>query len=112
MDRFLYHPTPVFEGKLKKIRKSDPQGFSRIRKVIDRILNNPADADGRMQVKHHARFKKYVGKKDYRLIYEWCEQCRKLNRKQEERCGHCDEVQDHSVVFFDVYHKNEMARVG
>lgn len=112
MNKFVYYPTPLFEGKLKKIRKNDPQGFARIRKVIDRILGSPADADGRMQVKHHSRYKKYVGKKDYRLIYEWCEHCRKQDRKREERCGHCDEIVDHSVVFFDVYHKNEMNRVG
>ncbi len=112
MENFIYHPTRLFEEKLKKIRKNDPQGYSRIHKVIRRILNNPEDADGRMHVRHHSRFKKYVGKRDYRLIYEWCELCRKASRKLSEQCGHCHEIADHSVVFFDVYHKNEMARVG
>ncbi len=112
MKSFIYHPTKPFENKLKKIKKSDPQGFARIHKVIDRILLSPDDADGRMHVRHHARFKKYVGRKDYRIIYEWCELCRKVNKKLEERCDNCAEIADHSVVFFDVYHKNEMARLG
>ena len=112
MKTYLYYPTREFEEKLEKISKNDPHGFSRIRKVIERILANPEDADGRMHVRHHARFKKYVGRKDYRLIYEWCELCRKMNRKMAERCGNCHEIADHSVVFFDVFHKNEMARIG
>jgi len=104
---FLYHPTECFNTKLEKIRKHDPPGFERIRKVIDRLLHNPGDADGRMHGMHHSRFKKYVGRRDYRLIYEWCELCRKASRKLEERCSRCEEIPDHSVVFFDVFHKNE-----
>lgn len=109
--RFLYRPTDDFSRKLQQIEKHDPPGHNRIRTVIDRILNNPDDADGRMHGLHHSRFKKYVGRKDYRLIYEWCEACRKLAKKLEERCHNCHELPDHSVVFFDVYHKNEAARL-
>ena len=109
---FIYHPTRTFENKLKKISKSDPQGFSRIKAVVERILQRPGNADGRMQIRHHARYKKYVGRKDYRIIYEWCEVCRKANLKREEKCGRCEEIADHSVVFFDVYHKNEMDKIG
>ena len=46
----------------------------------------------------HSRFKKYVGRRDYRLIYEWCEACRKLAKKLEERCHNCHELPDHSVA--------------
>jgi hypothetical protein len=104
---FSYHPTSCFSGKLERIKKQDPTGFKRISKVIERLLHNPGDADGRMRVTHHSRFKKYVGRRDYRLIYEWCEVCRKTNKKLEDRCSKCDEVTDNSVVFFDVFHKNE-----
>ena len=27
------------------------------------------------------------------------------------KCGHCDIVQDNSVIFFEVYHKNEMKKL-
>ncbi len=27
----------------------------------------------------------------------------------EEQCGYCEKVPDRSVIFFDVYHKNELA---
>ena len=104
---FTYHPTSCFDSKLGRIRKSDPTGYRRILKVIQRLLHAPGDADGRMHGVHHSRFKKYVGRGDYRLIYEWCAECRKARRRLEERCEKCDEVSDNSVVFFDVYHKNE-----
>lgn len=107
MPPFTYHPTVCFQNKLTKIQKQDPTGYLRIIKVIRRLLNNPDDADGRMRGIHHGRFKKYVGRRDYRLIYEWCAICRKTSKKLEDRCDKCNEIDDHSVVFFDVFHKNE-----
>jgi hypothetical protein len=112
MSRYIYHPTAHFTARLEKIQKQDPPGHSRIVKVIDRLLQHPDDADGWMHGNYHRRLKKYVGRRDYRLIYHWCELCRKENRRQESRCGHCHEVQDRSVIFFEVYHKNESSRIG
>ena len=111
MDTFNYTPTEAFSAKLSKIKKQDPPGHDRILKVIERLLQNPGDADGKMHGVYHGRMKKYVGRRDYRLIYHWCELCRKENRRREDRCGHCDEVTDHSVIFFDIYHKNELAHL-
>jgi hypothetical protein len=109
MSYYGYFPTPLFAAKLEKIKKHDPPGHARIMRVIERLLFNLDDADGRMHGAHHGRLKKYVGRRDYRLIYHWCELCRKANRKVEERCGFCERVPDRSVIFFDVYHKNELA---
>jgi hypothetical protein len=111
MPRFTYFPTPDFTAKLAKVEKLDPPGYSRILSVIERLLENPAAADGWMHGAHHGRLKKYVGRRDYRLIYHWCELCRKENRRLEDRCGFCREVGDHSVIFFDLYHKNEASRI-
>ncbi|WP_432822162.1 toxin [Trichloromonas sp.] len=107
MSKYLYHPTDHFAGKLEKVRRHDRSGHARILQVIERLLQTPGDADGWMHGVHHGRLKKYVGRRDYRLIYHWCEQCRKETKKLEEHCGSCGEVTDHSVVFFDIYHKNE-----
>lgn len=107
MPKYLYHSTERFASKLEKIRRHDPPGHGRILRVIDRLLEAPDDADGRMRGVHHGRLKKYVGRCDYRLIYQWCEQCRKEVRKLEVHCGRCAHVTDHSVIFFDIYHKNE-----
>lgn len=108
MTPFHYHPPPCFTGKLDRIKKQDPGGFKRIGQVIERLLQSPDDADGRMRGVHHSRFKKYVGRRDYRLIYEWCAICRKASKNLAERCAKCDEISDNSVVFFDVFHKNEV----
>lgn len=108
METFTYNPTEAFMAKLNKIKKQDPPGHDRILRVINRLLRSPGDADGKMQGIHHGRLKKYVGRRDYRLIYHWCEECRKENRRREERCDKCSEVDNHSVIFFDVYHKNEL----
>lgn len=104
---FHYYPTHDFTAKLTRLEKHDPSGLERVLKVIARILENPGDADGRMRGLHHSRFKKYVGRSSYRLIYEWCELCRKTEKKLEHRCEDCHRLPDHSVVFFDLYHKNE-----
>lgn len=106
MSRYVYYPTKQFATKLEKIGRYDPPGHERIWQVIDRLLENPGDADGWMHGVHEGRLKKYVGRRDYRLIYRWCEHCRKEARKL-EHCGACGEVTDRSVVFYDVYHKNE-----
>ncbi len=111
MAKYNFFPTPGFSAKLAKIEKHDPPGHGRILAVIDRLLEKPDDADGWMHGVHHRRLKKYVGRRNYRLIYHWCELCRKENSKLEDRCGFCPEVDDHSVIFFDLYHKNEASRL-
>jgi hypothetical protein len=111
MSPFTYFPTPTDAATLAKIEKHDPPGHSRILGVIDRLLHNPADADGWMHGVHHGRLKKYVGRRDYRLIYHRCEQCPKEGRKLADQCGFCHEVTDNSVIFFDVYHKNAADRL-
>lgn len=108
MPIYKYFPTTSFSDKLSKIKKKDPSGYKRIRKVIARLLNSPSDADGVMHGKHHGRLKKYVGRRDYRIIYHWCENCRKKREKLTSQCINCNKMDDMSVVFFDLYHKNEI----
>jgi len=111
MARYLYHPTAQFTERLEKIRKADPAAHKRIRAVMDRLLENPLDSDGKMHGDFRGRLKKYVGKGDYRIIYHWCELCRKANEKQRDACVDCETIPDQSVIFFDVYHKAESRRV-
>ena len=108
MSEYRYHPTPKFRAKLKKIAKANRPGYQRILRVIDRLLKTPEDADGVMHGMHHGRYKKYVGRRDYRLIYHWCESCRRAGKKLARECGLCGQVDDNSVIFVDVYHKNEL----
>lgn len=109
MDSYRFFPTLSFSRKLSKIRKKDHPGYLRIRKVISRLLENPSDADGVMHGIHHGRYKKYVGRRDYRIIYVWCELCRKQRYKLADACHNCEHLADRTVVFFDIYHKNELA---
>jgi hypothetical protein len=112
MASYLYQPTPHFADKLEKIKEQDRPGYERIVKVVDRLLTNPDDADGQMRGPHRGRFKKYVGRREYRLIYYYCQLCRKANRRLAMVCENCDTIPDGSVVFFDVFHKNESAKLG
>ncbi len=111
MRRFVFFSTPRFAAKLDRIRKQDPPAYQRIQQVIQRLLLYPGDADGLMRGVHHGRLKKYVGRRDYRLIYEWCVVCRKKRRRMAEQCVSCARVPDNSVIFFDLYHKNELAHL-
>jgi len=80
--------------------------------VVERLLIHPEDADGQMRGHHRGTFKKYVGRNEYRIIYYYCELCRKANRRLAKACEHCETIPDHSVVFFDVFHKNESHKLG
>lgn len=104
---FVYKPMPHFSRKLDGVHLSDPPGYARIRKVIDRLLVNPSMADGKMHGLYNGRFKKYVGRRDYRLIYYWCYLCRKENQRLDQKCDGCEKIPDNSVIFFDLYHKND-----
>ena len=106
----LYKPTELFSKKLDQIKSMDPPGYHRIKKVIDRLLFEPNDADGKMHGAYRGRFKKYVGKRDYRIIYYWCELCRKENRRLDKGCKDCQSIPDNSVIFFDLYHKKDMKK--
>lgn len=108
---FIYQPMPHFIRKLDQVEGVDPSGYSRISKVIDRLLLDPGNSDGKMKGLYNGRFKKYVGRKDYRLIYYWCHLCHKENRRLEQKCDGCDELPDNSVIFFDLYHKKDMKKL-
>jgi hypothetical protein len=112
MSDYIYQATEHFEARLEKIREHNPGGYTRIKKVIDRILVTPNMADGQMRGPHRGKFKKYVGKREYRLIYYYCEMCRKANRRLEAVCDDCETLPDQSVIFFDIYHKNEKERLN
>jgi hypothetical protein len=106
----LFKPTELFSRKLDQIKDSDPPGYGRIMKVIDRLLADPDDADGKMHGAYRGRFKKYVGRRDYRIIYYCCRRCRKENERLEKDCENCQAIPDNSVIFFDLYHKKDMKK--
>lgn len=111
MARYKYYPTRNFTEHLARIKRRDPVGYERIVAVVDRLLDNPDDADGMMKGEHRGRFKKYVGLKDYRLIYYYCELCRKPNKMLIDACEDCPKIGKSSVIFFEVYHKNDMRKL-
>ncbi len=111
MARYQYYPTRNFAEHLARIKRRDPVGYERIIAVINRLLDNPDDADGMMKGEHRGRFKKYVGRKDYRLIYYYCELCRKPNKKLTDSCEHCERIENSSVIFFEVYHKKDKKKL-
>ena len=111
MSTYKYYPTRNFIARLEKIRKKDPAGHQRILEVIERILEHPGEADGVMKGVDRGRFKKYVGRRDYRLIYYYCELCRKPNKNLAVVCEDCEKIESSSVIFFGVYHKNEKKKL-
>jgi len=106
----LYKPTQHFSKKLDQIKLHDLKGYDRIHKVIERLLAQPGKADGKMHSIHQGRYKKYVGRREYRIIYHWCRLCRKENRRLLKHCDDCQVIPDNSVIFFDLYHKKDKKR--
>ncbi len=111
MESYAYEPTKHFLQRLERIKSQDREGHRRIMQVVDRLLRNPADSDGTMHGPHSGKFKKYVGKKEFRILYYYCDLCRKANRRLMEECRDCRHLESHSVVFFDVFHKNEKEKL-
>ena len=106
----IYKPTELFSRKLERIKETDPTGYHRINLVIERLLKKPADADGKMRGLYDGRYKKYVGRREYRIIYYYCRLCRKENRRIKQKCTDCHSIPDNSVIFFDLYHKKDMKK--
>ena len=106
----LYKPTKLFDKKMHQIKTKDPLGYQRIQKVIDRLLFEPQQADGKMTGLYNGRYKKYVGRRDYRIINYWCQLCRKENRRLDNHCEDCQTIPDNSVIFFDLYHKKDQKK--
>jgi len=106
----IYKPTELFSKKLNQIKTKDTVGYQRIKKVINRLLIEPNQADGKMTGLYNGRFKKYVGRRDYRIIYYWCQLCRKENRRLDQNCDDCQTIPDNSVIFFHLYHKKDQKK--
>jgi hypothetical protein len=63
MDESVYQfkPTEQFSEKFKAIKSAGPSGYKRISKMIERLLLNPDDADGKMHGLYNGRLKKICG---------------------------------------------------
>jgi hypothetical protein len=109
---FSYQATARFARKLEDLSRMDPAGHRRVTEVINRVLERPQENDGQLHGIHQGRLKKYVGRSGWRLVYDWCRACRKANRRQSLACELCGIIPDNSVIFFDLFHKNEAARLG
>lgn len=105
--KLAYKPTELFTKKLDQVKATDPFGYKRIQRVINRLLLKPNNSDGKMTGLYNGRYKKYVGRRDYRIIYYWCQLCRKENRRLDKTCINCHTIPDNSAIFFDLYHKKD-----
>lgn len=110
--RFHFYSADYFKKSLSRIQKADPDGARRIVAVMERLLENPAETDGMLTGPRRGLMKKYVGKSGYRLIYKWCQSCKKLAGEIRRDCPDCGQLGNESVVFFDVFHKADAARLG
>lgn len=110
-EKFVYWPMPHFSKKLAEVQHVDPPGYARIHKIIERLLDDPSNADGKMKGLYNGRLKKYVGRKDYRLIYYWCRLCHKESTRLARKCEGCNHPPENSVIFFDLYHKSDKKKL-
>jgi hypothetical protein len=98
---------------MEKIQGSDPEGFSAIKKVIDRLLDNPSLSDGPLHGDKKGQFKKYVGRDRYRLSYTWCAKCKESGVQEKNVCNnYCDILPHNSVIFIDAYPKKDFKKLG
>ena len=110
---FHFAPQRHFIKRLEKVRRADPTGYEHILKVVERLLSEPDDSDGMLTGPHRGKLKKYVGRSGYRLVYNWCVHCHKQQERMRQECAGCgsQEIPENSVVFLDLFHKSEAARL-
>lgn len=113
MAKYEYRETKKFTKRIEKIKRRDSVGFAEIKKVIDRLLNNPSLSDGPLRGDKKGQLKKYVGRDRYRLSYTCCEICKKYNLQEKNICNnHCGTFQHNTVLFIDVFAKKDFKKLG
>ena len=112
MSDYNLHHTELFSRKLRKIKQHDLVGFGRVEKTLARLSSAPGESDGKMQGPHRGKLKKYAGRGGYRIIYNWCDSCRKSRHHLEGKCSSCGKIPDNSVVLHDIYHKSDAQKAG
>jgi hypothetical protein len=104
---YAYVASAHFARRLDEARRDDPAGFERIRTVMDRLLEHPESSDGVLHGEARGMHKKYVGRGEYRIAYSACRECRKANLHRAAACPECGTIPENSVVFHELYRKNE-----
>ncbi len=112
MSGYNLHHTETFSRKLRKIKQHDLVGFERVEKTLERLAAAPGETDGVLHGPHRGKLKKYVGRGGYRIVYNWCDSCRKSRRHLADKCSFCGEIPDNSVVLHDIYHKSDAEKAG
>jgi hypothetical protein len=108
----IYSETLLYEKKIKKIKKKDPELFSRIKKVVRRLLLNPQIWDHPYHGSKKCKFVKYVGKDLARILYTWCAYCRSIGCPRINDCFDCAAKTNNTLRVFDVYYKHEARDLG
>lgn len=97
-----------FDKSIKKIKKQAPSRVKRIEQVVNFLIKNPETFDKPLTGKRNYKLEKYVGKKDYRILYRYCNYCIKHKQKDVETCRDCKEVlkSGGGIMFLDIFKKN------
>lgn len=96
--------TQLFDKQIKSIPPSD---LKRINLVISRLVNNPDNHDGTLGYDRAGKFKKYVGKSGYRIVYYYCEKCIKLQHEEMMGCENCKDVPENSLILFEIFRRSQ-----
>jgi len=110
--KLIYDESKTFAKRIKKIARKDPINFRRIQKTIDRLRLNPDKYDKALQGDSRCRFEKYIGRDLLRLVYTWCENCRKFNCVKINKCEGCGSKSANTLRLFDIYYKQDAGKLG
>lgn len=110
--KLIYGPSKQFDKELNKIKENDPPIHKRIKNKIDYLLNNPESYDRVLKGDKRCKLEKYVGRGLIRIVYNWCENCRRCNCNIVNKCIDCENKPDNTLILFDVYYKNEARKRG
>ena len=80
----------------------------RIKKTIDeKLTKNPRLNDSWYKGDMRGKHKKYVMNKKIRVVFAICEECRKLEHIEYNRCANCEKQIDKTITLFDVLKRGD-----
>ena len=103
--------TEQFAKVVDSKKKRDRAMVAAMKDAVEEVLASPERHDGALKGNQRGRFKKYVGRSSYRIVFTVCAWCRSMDRHQDPkaRCEFCDETSDNTVVFFHAFKKTGRA---
>jgi mRNA-degrading endonuclease RelE of RelBE toxin-antitoxin system len=101
---FISFFSDKFREPLKKLTKKDEHLKKRLLDQIMEMEKEPPFSQVSLIGDFTGKWKMRVG--DYRLLYAYCQDCKKHKHQSYNNCLDCNTKKDNTLIFFEVFHRS------